>query len=1130
MATLRRLGVVAVFLGGCLLATLSAAAATPTWPAAREIWHDDFEAPGLNSMWEDQGKGQISVTTGAAHPPSSRGLQVTVTGANQAYLQRYNLTDWPHLEFRDDTYVRFWFHPNTVAIPSGETIRVVVLRDGDWNVQAGLRIRADGGAYAAVLELPDGNLDAVPVPLSNAWHSIVLGTLLHDWIGVWIDDQPPRIVTGAKHAADFVQVLIIGKGDGNWNGATPTGSVFLDDVALLFATHAELWVDATSGDDRAAGTSAAAPLRTLSAAAKLSAPGTTVHIAPGIYRESVVFPVDGTADQPIRFEATAGPHTVRIVGSESAATLAWTRLTSASEIPLAVDPSQATIWKADAKALGLAKVPSFVAIPAGDGSVTRLPLAREPDWHVVESYQHHLYWWSADGGSAASTCDPVTSRDCDKPQRSDQYLFDTTDDTEPAGVERGSLASLGDVTGATIFVKDCITGHYTYRKHVAETLGAGKIRIEKFPEQWSGLARFDGDPNEPALGLYSKYFLEGLSKFMDTPGEWTFDAGKQMLYIWTPDGRSPAEAGVEIAVREVGLDLSHRSYLTLSNLDVLLVGDTAIRIANSDDVADKSHGITLQGLDVSWAISGMYLGQAPTTATPPDSQIRTLTLQDSRFHDIDGLGIWTWTGSGSDLAQPGVTDLRIVRNEFARLGFRDQEQAGAGLSFHQADHVLFQGNHVHDTAHNSVHFSQARTRSSQGYALAPEDIVTGDILVQGNLFENTVQNATDGGGLKFWGAVADRSDTFRDVLVTGNISRNNVGWAWASDKRQNWTYHGKGGMGYYIDFAGGIHFFRNIAYNNGLEGFMASGSWIDQPVVLANNTFADSPNALGVGSRDAYASSTTGYHVVNNIFAHHRRFVHSIGDPKILAGQVRIDNNLYYLSGYEPWPGHTPGIMAGNLTSASYRELPTLADVRAAVGLEGSGIEGDPAFAGYQPSVTDGRWQDFRLTAASILAVDKGVELPASLVTLLAKFGLDSGQRGAALDLGAMELDPDGTPLDIPVGPRDGGAGEAGSAGAPWPTPVTADGGAATSQGSGGGGCGCSLGGKMPYHRATLGEVLGLAALALRLRRRASGPCAPCGPVRSPVSPARRTCARAEDSRCPRSRDPHSGCSPSCAR
>ena len=695
-------------------------------------------------------------------------------------------------------------------------------------------------------------------------------------------------------------------------------------------------------------------------------------------------------------------------------------------------------------------------------------------------YQHHHFWWSADGGSALSTCDPVASRDCDKPQRSDQYLVDKTDDAEPAGIEPGSLGALGDVKGATIFVKDCITGHYTYRKHVAETVEPGKIRIEKFPEQWSELCRFDGDPNEPALGLYSKYFLEGLSKFMDTPGEWYFDAGKQMLYVWTPDGRSPDQGGVEVAVRDVVLDLSHRSYIHLVNLDVLLANDTGIRIANGDDTADQSHGITLQGLDLSWATSGMYLGQAPVQGTPPNSQIRTLTLQDSRIHDIDGQGIWTWTGSGGNLAQPGVTDLRIVHNEFARLGFRDQEQAGAGLSFHQADHVLFEGNHVHDTAHNSVHFSQARTRSTKGYALPPEDIVTGDILVRGNLFENTVQNATDGGGLKFWGATADHSHTFRDVLVIGNISRHNIGWAWASEQRQNWTYQGKGGMGYYIDFAGGIHFFRNIAYGNGLEGLMESGSWMDQPVVVANNTFADSPYAIGAGLRNAYAPSNTGYDVVNNLFLHHRRFVHSFGEVEILQGNVRIDRNLYYGNGYEAWPQHTPGIMAGDVTGAGYDELPTLADVRSTVNQELSGVEGDPMLASYDPSVTDGRWPDFRLTAASALAIDQGAALPASLVALLAKFSIDSGQKGAALDLGALEYDlenPDVPPI-IDVGPRDGGTGEAG---APWPIPVAADGGWPTTPnggGGGGGGCGCALAGRSDGRRAG-GWWLAILGMAL---------------------------------------------------
>jgi hypothetical protein len=87
-------------------------------------------------------------------------------------------------------------------------------------------------------------------------------------------------------------------------------------------------------------------------------------------------------------------------------------------------------------------------------------------------------------------------------------------------------------------------------------------------------------------------------------------------------------------------------------------------------------------------------------------------------------------------------------------------------------------------------------------------------------------------------------------------------------------------------------------------------------VVLANNTFVDSPYAMGLGARDAYASSNTGLDAINNIFLHHRRFVHSIGDVVILAGHVRIDHNLDDGDGYEAGPQHTPGIMAGNVTGS----------------------------------------------------------------------------------------------------------------------------------------------------------------------------------------------------------------------
>lgn len=80
---------------------------------------------------------------------------------------------------------------------------------------------------------------------------------------------------------------------------------------------------APHGDDAANG-SAAAPLRTISAAAERALPGTVIRIHAGIYRERVDPPRGGdSAERPIVYEA-AGDGPAEIRGSE--VLTAWTRL------------------------------------------------------------------------------------------------------------------------------------------------------------------------------------------------------------------------------------------------------------------------------------------------------------------------------------------------------------------------------------------------------------------------------------------------------------------------------------------------------------------------------------------------------------------------------------------------------------------------------------------------------------------------------------------------------------------------------------------------------------------------------------------------------------------------------------
>jgi hypothetical protein len=66
------------------------------------------------------------------------------------------------------------------------------------------------------------------------------------------------------------------------------------------ATLYNLYVSAATGSDSHAGTSSA-PLRTIQRAASLAKPGTTIHVGPGTYTETITSSVSGTASARIRF-------------------------------------------------------------------------------------------------------------------------------------------------------------------------------------------------------------------------------------------------------------------------------------------------------------------------------------------------------------------------------------------------------------------------------------------------------------------------------------------------------------------------------------------------------------------------------------------------------------------------------------------------------------------------------------------------------------------------------------------------------------------------------------------------------------------------------------------------------------
>ena len=649
----------------------------------------------------------------------------------------------------------------------------------------------------------------------------------------------------------------------------------------------------------------------------------------------------------------------------------------------------------------------------GAGEVAaRLPLAREPDWYVATEWRYHELWWTADGGSEVAQCDPSdpdTDWNCDLPSRCGNQLTDRNAFPEPevqaGSIESGNLTTLGNLTGARMIAMDAKWGHYIYDRRITEhDVAAGRITLE-------GQCLQDGGESDPGLGWGSKYYVEDHPSLLDSSGEWWYDESSGRLYLWSPDGNDPATSNIEIAVRNTGFDLTNRSHITVDGLTIELVNHDAVKQGWGDGV----QGNTIRNAILRYADFGVAVRHSGSGVT------RDFTLENSEIAHIDtnGLFISEWWDSAPAPTsgwQPSTENIVIRGNEFHHLGFRTDTDNAIGIKIQFANQLRFEDNHVHDIAHNGVQFLWSVIESDKTYDFDSSEIKTGEILVKDNLFEDVCQLTTDCGALKFWGQPPN-NHVFRDVLVTGNVFRDNAAWTYVAEQREGWWIGGEGcevqgqaGFGLYLDYASGIHAYRNIAYNNAYAGVMLAGTWRDGDLLFYNNVVANSLYGFrpsGVHHDTHNGSVNT--QIVNNAIVGNEGYgiYQCTADENF--GNSMIDHNLYYNNGWRSsddggvW---MPGAMAIRRPEGQ-RYYQTVAEIQQhPKGWEMHGVEGDPAFEQYNPddhNLYDGSWPDFHLTAASDKVIDKGAPLPNSLTALLDSFGVDDPQGGSAYDIGRYE-------------------------------------------------------------------------------------------------------------------------------
>jgi hypothetical protein len=988
-------------------------------PLTWDFISENFEGDPFAS-WGQVSESNLSLIPGGGYGEST-GLSVAVH-KRETYLYKTDIAK------TTEGYFSFWFNPNSVNIPDqsdlpipGKSIRIADIKGYEhYDVIVGLRIwkpNDSNQGYKAYLEwqTDDGahfDLPSGQFSLINGWQKITLGFRIDDWAAVWVNDVFVRQVTGIRHSETFGEIIEFGKANDD-TSIIPIGSMHYDDVAFQIPRIDHLWVSAINGNDDNTGLERTAAFRSIQKAADMAGPGTQVHILDGIYRESIKPAADGNPTEPAVYSAEAGSGTVIIRGSVSSQNLIWHQLQSNTiGIPAGIDPSR--IYYTDLSSWKLDGAPRFLVEVSDQGRAgSRLPLAREPDWPVKTEWKYHEFWWSADGGSIVATCDPATASNpnCDFISRSMTQLTDHTNDTEPQGIEPGNLSTLGDLTGATLVAIDTKQGHYVYRRTIiSHDVAYGRITVDRICEH-------DDGSGDPGLGWGTKYYVEGKPSLLDTPGEWWYDSGNGLLYLWSPSNISPSDLNIEISRQEVGFNFSHRSNITLDGVTFEFFNGSALYGYNEPD--QKSFNNSVRNVTLRYANHGLYLKQ--NVGENPVNITSHFALEQSEiaYMDSDAINLsYTWKNE-SDPASfnfAGITDTVILGNQLHHLGFRTDQDNAVGALFQHADRLRFEGNHVHHVAHNGVQFSYSVVQSKKSYGFSLDEIKIGEILVKDNVFEQACQLTTDCGALKFWGDVPN-GQVYRDVLITGNVFRNTFGWSSISEKRGGWTgtaasdVRGMGGFGLYLDMASGFHVYRNIAYNNAFAGIAFGGVWRDGDMVFYNNILANSLYGFFFSGLESETHGNVNTQIGNNILVNNEAHGLWFTDTGNFPIGVGIDYNLYSGNGWRLYPPDSAwqsGALIIRRARDTYESYQTLTDIQSKTSWELHGLEGDAGFLQYDlydHNLHDGSWPDFQIGATSSNLIDRGTaSLPPSLTRLLEKFAVPDPITGSAYDIGRYEL------------------------------------------------------------------------------------------------------------------------------
>lgn len=619
---------------------------------------------------------------------------------------------------------------------------------------------------------------------------------------------------------------------------SPTGDLVWKPLPFHFeAGKSVRYIDFDAGDDANDGATKAKPWKhhpwdPAAQGQSRASTGTQTYVFKRgvVYRGSLRPRESGSEGDPIRLtsDPTWGKGEAILSGAE--VITGWQRGADRAEIP-----DRQKVWYVD-----LPFAPRNLW-QATKSDITRIPLARTPNWKETDPQEVRSEWWTWDQPEWWAGKNQITFQG-----HKAHIGIDPKHLTQPADYYIGA----------------------TLRTEYGIVMGTPfPTRVEGFDAARKGLI-FQGiwfGDSEKILPS-NHYYLEDKPQFLDSPGEFWFDKKGEggRLYLRLPNDADPNTACIEAG--------RHVSIIESTGIDHVAITGLTFRFTNTywdltlagwgnPDVANAA--IRIRGAADDVKISNCRFEQIAGKGImidPSGKRVDHIAITDNEI-------LYTDHGAMQIIVR-GPGDVQVLRNRLYMIGARPHRQDhGHALSVEFPATMEIAGN-IMDRCYGAGIFVFGGKASGDG-----RDVPLSRVLVHHNRAVDTLLAANDWGGIETWQGGPQ--------YVYDNISGNPNGrwWGYQKDKPGS----ARLGLAYYHDGGFKVYNFNNVAWGNPVEAtspLRCYAAYYEATPTIENTFFNNTAFAFHVGSNWSPAGGR--HYMLGNLWL-------DISGPVFQHGQLKED-------------------------------------------------------------------------------------------------------------------------------------------------------------------------------------------------------------------------------------------------